>query len=187
MIYFFLQINSHFLYFLSLVSIQTTERQMMETHSTRRTTAGAGPGGSGLVGRGADAGTAHDHRAVWNGVAATVVLPIQDQDVLVDWDWVQVACVFVTRVQTGTEGAGALGLPDGGGDLVLHRGRPDQSEKSHDSNWFQTRLINGSILNYKNSWWIIDSVNLLNLINSLIDHNLFAQFRLILFLCFHII
>lgn len=40
-------------------------------------------------------------------------------------------CVRLSGLGTGTEAAGALGLPEGGGDPVLHRGRPEQTINSH--------------------------------------------------------
>lgn len=85
----------------------------------------SGSDGSVLAGLGPDAGAADGHRLVRRGVAAFPVLPVQHQDVLVDGDWVQVVSVFVSRVWTGAEAAAALGLPEGGRDPVLHRGRPE--------------------------------------------------------------
>lgn len=76
--------------------------------------------GSGPAGRGPDAGAARGHSLVGRGVAAPPLLPGQDQDALVDGDRVQ-----ASAVGSGAEAAAAaLGLPEGGGDAVLHRGRP---------------------------------------------------------------
>lgn len=55
------------------------------------------------------------------------ILPVQDQDVLVDWDRVQIPVVRLSQVWTGAEHATALDLPDGGRDLVLHCGGPEQT------------------------------------------------------------
>lgn len=84
---------------------------------------------SALVDSGRDAGTAHSHRLVWCGVAVPPRLPVQDQDALVDRDWVQVLSIPVSWVWTGAEAAAALGLPQGGGDPVPHCGRPEQTAR----------------------------------------------------------
>lgn len=134
MYFFWVQINSHFVFFFisrQFDSIQTTKRQIMDSSRVHWSRWFRPSPGSVVVGYSADAGTADGHRSVWSGEAATPVLPVQDQDVLVDRDWVQVVCVSLSRVQTGTEAADALGLPDGGGDPVRHRGRPDRTKKSH--------------------------------------------------------
>lgn len=47
---------------------------------------GSGSDGSVLAGLGPDAGAADGHRLVRRGVAALSILPVQDQDVLVDGD-----------------------------------------------------------------------------------------------------
>lgn len=54
-------------------------------------------------------------------------LLVQDQDVLVDGDGVHVVFVGLSGVGTGTEAVAALGFPEGGGDPVLHGGRPEQT------------------------------------------------------------
>lgn len=70
---------------------------------------------------GPDAGAAHRHRLVRGGVAVPALVPVQDQDALVDGHRVQVVAVSEPRVRTGAEAAAALGLPERGGDPVPHR------------------------------------------------------------------
>lgn len=76
--------------------------------------------GSGRGGSGPDAGAAYSHREVGGAIALPPILrQFQDQNILVDWDRVQVEFVD-PGVWAGTETAAALGLPDDGRDLIIH-------------------------------------------------------------------
>lgn len=65
---------------------------------------------------------AHSHQLKRCGVAVTVILPGQNQDILVDWNRVQIMDFRLAKSGTRGGAAGALGFPQGGRDAVLDRG-----------------------------------------------------------------
>lgn len=80
-----------------------------------------------LIGLGSNTGAADRHRAERCFVAAPAIVWGQDQNVLVDGDWVQVVLVLLSWDGTGTKAGTALGLPERPGDSVSVRVWPEST------------------------------------------------------------